>query len=270
MCSDPSLASAKSFEGSRVSTAGSAATIGWAGPWVVTHRQNGPDRMYPAKHRPDATTGDLRSHRSVGGTPGPGPHTYTPVGEHAAAASKQSATQPASVEWMLPHRHAQAPPAACPSDAAGVPARSYGSPGAQSTLAGTIKRPQSIPSAPAIVSQLGDAGRGAGSQIPSPIRNKTQQQAQHSAPYKTSHRADRSTQAAPTCRADAQAGLVAQAPYRQGQRSPPAGQHAPPFPVAATVRFPSLNRHGLYMSSWAKIVFHLTSRFPKDSLMFVC
>jgi hypothetical protein len=38
-----------SLEGSsRISTAGSGATIGWAGPWVVSHRTGGADRMYPA------------------------------------------------------------------------------------------------------------------------------------------------------------------------------------------------------------------------------
>ena len=60
---------------SRVSTAGSSGTIGWAGPWVSTHRQGGVDRMYPAHLRL--------------GTTGPGSQMATPKANLAQASTCQ-------------------------------------------------------------------------------------------------------------------------------------------------------------------------------------
>jgi hypothetical protein len=49
-CEDAAL-NADGGSSSRVSTAGSTGTIGWAGPWISTHRRGGVDRMYPAHLR---------------------------------------------------------------------------------------------------------------------------------------------------------------------------------------------------------------------------
>lgn len=72
-----------------MSTAGSTGTIGWAGPWVSTHRRGGVDRMYPA-------------------------HLRTDVG--SSEASARAAPQPPTCQWNY---RAAAPPKAAPD--AGVP-----------------------------------------------------------------------------------------------------------------------------------------------------
>lgn len=166
------MVSVKSFEGSRVSTAGSAATIGWAGPWVVTHRQNGPDRMYPAKLRPGAPKEPVPHYVASRPPAGENGLDCRPVGQHCTPTSQPPAPQPVSVEWMLPERQVLArdrqPQAALLSSELGTTSQQPGN-------RVLLKRTQGIPSMPTARDAQKGSIWGSGSQIPSPVRKPLKQ-----------------------------------------------------------------------------------------------
>lgn len=216
-----------------MSTAGSAATIGWAGPWVVTHKENGPDRMYPAKLRPKAQIECLPSYHSNVSAAKEAALVYAPVDHHTAGSSKQPAPQPVHVEWMLPG-HVQAPVLAHASAAATAPRTSHDYQ-SKTTAASAAARAQGIPGAPAAGSPPGASWRVPGSQIPSPVRNVSQQQSQQRSLRRTTHDGDLVNASAGHPTFDGPAAQAADDEHGRGQRVRPPANNIPPFPNAAAV-----------------------------------
>eukprot|EP00892_Ulva_mutabilis_P007400 jgi/Ulvmu1/5031/UM021_0048.1 len=248
---DQSLGSAKSLEGSRVSTAGSGATIGWAGPWVVTHRQGGPDRMYPANLRPDGSQGSLQQHSALqaSGAAPQRPSRHAPAAEAAPASSKQTAVQPASVEWLLPQRHSHAPPAGHLS-AAPVARTSAADAYDARTAAHLAERPHGIPGAPVEGSPPSRSRQGQGSNIPSPVRRaaleRSGQRLQHVIDHCAQCPGERAMEHAAASAGSAMPASAGTPPAYGGQRRQPAtikrgGEHVPYGTYASAE--PSQSRH---------------------------
>lgn len=218
-----------------MSTAGSAATIGWAGPWVVTHRQNGPDRMYPANLRPNVQSECLPSYLSNGSAAKENALMYAPLDHKTAGSSKKADPQPVPVEWMLPG-HAQATLLAHSSAAGTAPrmSRSYQS---KTTVASAARRAQGIPSAPAAGSPAGASWQVPGSQIPSPVRKGSQQQSQHRSLHRTGHDGNSANVASGHNKFDGLAADASEDVLGRGLRVRPPANDSPPFPNAAMVRY---------------------------------
>lgn len=201
--------------------------------------------MYPAQLRPDVPKGNPPRHPASNTSAGPAQRSLNPHSDQAnMACSKQPVTQPVSVEWLLPQRHSQVPPAGHLSAAPAANASSQYGLNTVGPAVSHAKQMHGIPNAPAAGSSAGSAARRAsGSNIPSPVQNGPHSNAhQGSRPFKNPH-----TQAPGAQWSKDPAAAIASAvpsgrrredcPYR-GHKRQPAADMDPPFCVATAVRSP--------------------------------
>lgn len=163
----PPLSYAAESQRSQVSTATSTGTIGWAGPWITTHRAGGADRMYPAHQRqplprasPDAAAASGNASPPPYALPQP-PASTLPRAD-AGAQHAAPARTPSMMQWSVgaaagPRRGGVPPSPSVSPPRSRSPSRRLGGQPAAATLAG----PTAADRAPAR-----PAARGAPTPIP--------------------------------------------------------------------------------------------------------